>query len=92
MNTRRTKPEAAAIEAISETPLTKADLARMPRVPRVVTIRRTLGLTQEQFSARYHIPLGTLRDWEQGRSVPDAPARAYLKVIAKEPERVAEAL
>jgi putative transcriptional regulator len=31
---------------------------------------------------RYRIPLGTLRDWEQGRSYPDAPARAYLEVIA----------
>lgn len=92
MSIRRATTETVDIEAISEKPLTKADLARMPRVPRVVTIRRTLGLTQEQFAARYHIPLGTLRDWEQGRSVPDAPARAYLKVIAKEPERVAEAL
>lgn len=92
MSIRRARPTADDIEAISETPLTKADLARLPRVPRVVTIRRTLGLTQEEFAARYHIPLGTLRDWEQGRSVPDAPARAYLTVIAKEPERVAEAL
>ena len=43
------------------------------------------GLTQEEFAARYKIPLGTLRDWEQGRSQPDAPARAYLHVIASDP-------
>jgi hypothetical protein len=52
----------------------------------------TVRLTQEEFSARYQIPLGTLRDWEQGRSVPDQTARAYLKVIAGNPEGTAETL
>ncbi len=55
-------------------------------------IRRALKLTQEEFSARYHIPLGTLRDWEQGRSEPDQPTRAYLRVIAVDPEGTAAAL
>jgi putative transcriptional regulator len=80
--------EAAATCDPDALPLTEADLARMPRVPRVKTLRRALGLTQEEFAARYHIPLGTLRDWEQGRSVPDQPARAYLTVIARNPEGV----
>jgi putative transcriptional regulator len=60
----------------------------MRRVPRVKTLRRALGLTQEEFAARYRIPLGTLRDWEQGRIEPDQPARAYLRVIARNPEGV----
>ena len=80
------------LDALSERPLTTQELATLPRVPQVRIIRRALGLTQEEFAARYPIPLGTLRDWEQGRSMPDAPARAYLTVIAKEPQRVAEAL
>jgi len=45
-------------------------------------------VTQEEFAVRYHIPLGTLRDWEQGRAEPDRPARAYLKIIARDPEHV----
>jgi putative transcriptional regulator len=49
-------------------------------------------LTQEEFAARYHIPIGTLRDWEQGRSEPDQPARAYLTVISHDPEGVRRAL
>ncbi|MBO3458794.1 helix-turn-helix domain-containing protein [Aetokthonos hydrillicola CCALA 1050] len=73
-------------------PLTDADLARMKRVPRVKIIRRALGLTQEEFAARYHIPIGTLRDWEQGRSEPDQTAKAYLKVIAANPEAIYQAL
>jgi len=47
-------------------PLTETDLKRMKRAPRAKIIRRALQLTQEEFAERYHIPLGTLRDWEQG--------------------------
>ncbi|MBV9769688.1 MAG: helix-turn-helix domain-containing protein [Bryobacterales bacterium] len=69
-------------------PLTDADLKRMKQTSRAKIIRRALDLTQEQFAARYHIPLGTLRDWEQGRSEPDQPTQAYLTLIARDPERV----
>jgi putative transcriptional regulator len=62
--------EAAATCDPDAPPLTKADMARMRRVPRVKTLRRALGLTQEEFAARYHIPLGTLRDWERAAPSP----------------------
>ena len=55
-------------------------------------LRDLLGLTQEAFAMRYRIPVGTLRDWEQGRKFPDAPARAYLTVIARDPNVVASLL
>jgi putative transcriptional regulator len=71
--------------------LSPDEFARMKQVPRAKIIRRALGLSQEEFAARYHIPLGTLRDWEQGRSEPDQTARAYLEVIASEPEAAARA-
>src|SRR6266849_3444597 len=77
---------AAAMADPDARPMTPEQMAKARRVPRVKTLRRTLGLTQEEFAARYHIPLGTLRDWEQGRTEPDQPARAYLKVIARDPE------
>jgi putative transcriptional regulator len=51
-----------------------------------------LKLSQEEFAARFNIPLGTLRDWEQGRKDPDAAARAYLMVIGRNPKAVSEAL
>jgi putative transcriptional regulator len=56
------------------------------------TVRRRLNLSQAEFAARFHVPVGTLRDWEQNRRQPDAPALAYLRVIAREPEMVARAL
>jgi putative transcriptional regulator len=72
--------------------LTDADLMRMKRTPQVKIIRRALGLTQEEFAEQFHIPIGTLRDWEQGRSSPDTAAEAYLRVIARDPEAVRRAL
>lgn len=76
----------------ADRPLSASDLKRMRRTPQVKIVRRALGLTQEEFSARYRIPLGTLRDWEQGRTEPDQPAKAYLRVIAAEPAATAKAL
>ncbi len=69
-------------------PLTAEDLSRMQQIPRIKIVRRALKLTQEEFAARYAIPVGTLRDWEQGRTKPDLPASAYLKVIEHNPEGV----
>lgn len=83
---------AAALADPDAQPLTDADMARMKRTPRVSIVRRALRLSQEEFSQRFRIPLGTLRDWEQGRKEPDAAARAYLVVIARNPEAVREAL
>jgi putative transcriptional regulator len=80
--------EAAALADPDAQPLRESDVKRMRRVPRVKTLRRALGFTQEEFAARYQIPIGTLRDWEQGRTEPDQPARAYLKVIAHDAAHV----
>src|SRR6202035_5267666 len=73
-------------------PMTSEEMARARRVPRIKTLRRALGLTQEEFATRYRLPLGTLRDWEQGRSEPAQPARAYLTAIAHDPDGVRRAL
>ncbi|MGA3372456.1 MAG: helix-turn-helix domain-containing protein [Terracidiphilus sp.] len=62
------------------------------RIPNVKRLREGLGLTQEAFAAAYHIPIGTLRDWEQRRKIPDATARAFLTVIARDPQAVASLL
>ena len=83
---------AAALADPDAQPLTAEQLSTARRVPRTKTLRRALHLTQEEFATRYRIPLGTLRDWEQGRCEPDQPARAYLTVIAHDPEGVQRAL
>ena len=55
-------------------------------------IRERLNLTQEQLAEKFEIPPGTLRDWEQGVSLPDRAARTLLRVIDKDPEAVVNAL
>ncbi len=82
----------AALSDPDAQPLSPDDVRRMARTSQVKIIRRALALSQEEFSARFHIPLGTLRDWEQGRKDPDAAARAYLTVIGRNPGAVTEAL
>jgi putative transcriptional regulator len=67
-------------------PLTAEQLAGMRRVSRVKVLRQRLGLTQAQFAEAFHLPITTLRDWEQHRSTPDAPARALLLAIERDPE------
>jgi putative transcriptional regulator len=83
---------AAALSDPDAQPATPEQLRNARRVPRTKTLRRALSLTQEEFAVRYHIPIGTLRDWEQGRCEPDQPARAYLAVIAHDPEGIKRAL
>ena len=83
---------AAALSDPDAQPLTPDDFKRMKRVARAKIIRQALGLTQEEFAARFRIPLGTLRDWGQGAAEPDAAAKAYLHVIARNPKAVIDAL
>jgi putative transcriptional regulator len=82
----------AALADADALPATKAQLARARRVPSVRTLRQKLNLTQEQFAARFHLPLGTVRDWEQGAHRPDKAAQVLLTIIAKDPDGVARAL
>jgi putative transcriptional regulator len=84
--------DAAALSDPDNPLLTPERQARLKRVPQVRVMRRAMGLTQEDFSARFRIPLGTLREWEQGKTEPDQAARAYLTVIARDPEAVRRAL
>jgi putative transcriptional regulator len=84
--------EASAASDFDNPPITPELRSRLRPVPRIKTLRRALGLTQEEFAQRYYIPIGTLRDWEQGRTEPDQPVRAYLTVIARDPEGVRRAL
>ena len=88
----RRERHAAALSDPNARPLTADDFKRMKRTRRVKIIRRALGLTQQQFAARFQIPLGNLGDWEQGAAEPDQSACAYLKVIARNPEAVRKAI
>jgi len=61
-------------------------------VPDVRAIRRGLRMSQLRFASAYRIPLATLKNWEQGRRVPDAPAAAYLLAIQRKPKEIMKAV
>jgi len=67
-------------------PLSREMLDRAKRANGVKAIRSSLRMTQAQFARSYQLPLSTVRDWEQSRTRPDAPARALLTAIASDPE------
>ena len=64
------------------------------KVPKtdVRAVRRKLRLSQSQFAAKFGFQPATLRNWEQGRTRPDGPARVLLAVIARHPDAVEDAL
>ncbi len=84
--------EAGALSDPDNLPLTDEELKTFRRVPNPKEIRKKLHMTQEQFAMQFHVPLGTLRDWEQGTKQPDTAARSYLRVIEKAPQAVMQAL
>ena len=73
-------------------PLTDAQLERMQPVSEVKRLRWSMRLSQAEFASQFGIPLGTLRDWEQRKSEPDAAARVLLRVIKIAPQTVAKAV
>ena len=85
--------------------LTAADFARaLPRRVRerlvrgefqsgdVALLRRFTGLSQEMFARALGISVHTLRNWEQGRRVPDGPALALLRIASRHPRVLRENL
>jgi putative transcriptional regulator len=55
---------------------------KVPNVD-VRALRRKLGLSQSEFATRFGFLPATLRNWEQGRTRPDGPARVLLAVGTK---------
>lgn len=67
----------------------------LDRGQRARSIRKTrtgLGLSQAEFAGRFRVPVGTLRDWEQARTTAPDFAIAYLRVIGRHPDIVAQAV
>ncbi|HET7552606.1 MAG TPA: helix-turn-helix domain-containing protein [Gemmatimonadaceae bacterium] len=57
-------------------------------VPDAAAVREGYGLSQEKFAALLGISVGTLRNWEQRRRVPEGPARVLLRVAERHPDAV----
>jgi putative transcriptional regulator len=58
----------------------------------IAAVRARLGFSQAQFARALGISLDTLQNWEQGRRQPTGPARVLLRVAARHPQVVLEAV
>lgn len=58
----------------------------------VSALRQRMGMTQEQFAARFGFSVATLRHWERGDRTPQGAALVLLNVIKHAPEAVQAAL
>jgi len=62
------------------------------RPANVRAVRTKLGASQSEFALLIGVSVATLRNWEQGRRTPDGPALALLRVAARNPKAVIDAL
>ncbi len=92
MSAKHDVTEKPRIEPDADAPLTDDEFDRGQGAVLARRARAATGLSQNAFAARFGIPAGSLRDWEQGRRAPDAAAQSYLRVIARMPDAVAKAL
>ncbi len=91
----RAKIEATTDDDIARQIADDPDLAPELDVDAMLTpqfVRKQLGMTQEEFAAALRIPVATLRNWEQGRVMPDPAARSLLLIVARNPKAALEAL
>lgn len=58
----------------------------------VKILRARLGISQEDFAGRYGLDVATVRNWEQGRTIPEGPAAALLQLIDRDPDKIVELL
>lgn len=63
-----------------------ATRGRVAAGPDVKAIRAKTKLSQAKFAEKLRVPVGTVRDWEQHRRSPDAPARTLLGMVDADPK------
>jgi putative transcriptional regulator len=70
----------------------KPPFERVVEPASIKEIRSKLGVSQSEFARMIGIPVKTVQNWEQGRTQPDAPAKALMRIAEKHPEAVLDAL
>ncbi len=67
-------------------------VVHVPAAIDVSAVRHRTGLSQAAFSRRIGVSAATLRNWEQGRRMPEGPARVLLAMLERNPRIVEETL
>ncbi len=92
----RDKPDKEVMEAARSDPdakpLSPMQIERLLPAVNVKALRKKLGMTQLEFCKTFKLSVGTVRDWEQRRFVPEGPAHVLLTIIERDPDAVIQAL
>jgi len=80
--------EAGEIKAGRKTPSRVYEI----KPPWIRMVRERLNATQNEFALLIGVSTRTLQNWEQGRRRPEGPAKALLRVAARNPKAVIDAL
>ena len=62
------------------------------RAPKVLAIRKRLGLSQTVFATTLNVSPATVRAWEQGVRVPDGASLRLLEIADRHPDILLENL
>jgi putative transcriptional regulator len=84
--------EQLALDPDTTSEMTDEQVATAKVAYRVRLLRQSRGYSQPQFASAYGLPVGTVRDWEQGRTRPDGPALTLLAIIEAMPIEVERVL
>lgn len=92
----RDKPDKEVMEAARSDPdakpLSPMQIERLLPAVNVKALRKKFGMTQLEFCKTFKLSVGTVRDWEQRRFVPEGPAHVLLTIIERDPDAVIQAL
>ncbi len=77
-------------ESLNEMIDDKQGRVHTPEQILVRSARDKLGLSQTKFAALIDTPVGTVRDWEQGRFTPPGGIQCLLRIALKHPDVVKE--
>jgi len=72
--------------------LKRGSMRRPIKPEQIKFVRQKTGLSQSVFAARLNLNVATIRNWEQGRTQPDAAAITLLTLIEREPQVVMRTL
>lgn len=80
------------LESVRQMKAGKAARTTVVALTPAAEARAKVGVSQSEFAVLLGVSVRTLQDWEQGRREPSGAAKTLLRVAARTPEAIRQAL